>query len=835
MTSPSVENKTPVQFLFPGHGSERIDMTRGLYKQVESFRNDVDGCLKILNSLLEFELKSVLFPENAQRDEAIKQLSQTAAAQPALFTIEYSLAKLLNRLGIAADGMLGHSVSEYVAACLAGVFSLETALEIVAKRGQLVQSQPEGAMLAIALPEAEVIPHLNDRIDLGSTIGESQCVVSGYPDSIQTLKQQLCMAGVECKPVKVTRAFHSMMLDPILETFGEFVAGKKLNPPGKAFISGIDGNWIDSEKVQTADYWVSQLRSPVRFFEGISELAKNTGSLYLEVGKGAMLTSLVRGHPDIDEACNFITTSPASYQTSDDLFFLMQSLDRMESLGWDIDKSCLNYEGSVWKSTYETGPPTFSIESKAAKSSENARIIEKEISKYFCQILGVDNMDRDQNFIAMGGNSLMAMQVISKIRTNLGVVVPIKVFFDKLTIVGVINYITSDQAVTIKAYTEEETESEVDVSENQIPETRTDSATPLRHELNSKANSTIDFSLFFFAGDEGVHPEDRYKLVMDGARFADDNDFDAIWLPERHFNKFGGLYPNPSVLGAALAVTTKQIHIRGGSVVAPLHHPVRIAEEWSVLDNLSNGRIGISFGSGFHPKDFLLAPQAFSNRKEVMFDSINIIQHLWQGGRYKAEAGGGEEQSIELFPTPYSKELPMWLSTTRSPDTFAEAGALGGNVLTALLRLSVEELSERIGVYRKAREDAGHDPGTGIVTVMLHTFVGSDMDYVRSNVEAPMKEYLRSHMEHTQAVSTEKAAGETIELSTEEEEELLDHAFKRYFETSSLMGTEAICLETIEKLKSIGVNEVACLIDFGVEYKALMNSLKHLNNLRRKC
>jgi natural product biosynthesis luciferase-like monooxygenase protein/amino acid adenylation domain-containing protein len=321
---------------------------------------------------------------------------------------------------------------------------------------------------------------------------------------------------------------------------------------------------------------------------------------------------------------------------------------------------------------------------------------------------------------------------------------------------------------------------------------------------------------------------------MEGAKFADENDFDAIWIPERHFNKFGGLYPNPSVLGAAIVSSTKQIHVRGGSVVAPLHHPVRIAEEWSVVDNLSKGRIGIAFGSGFHPNDFLLAPQAFPNRKETMFESIHAIQNLWKGGSYRGPAGSGDEIEVKLLPRPYSKELPTWLATTRSPDTFAEAGELGGNVLTALLRLSVPELRERIAVYREALEKAGHDPDKGVVTVMLHTFVGPDMEYVRSRVEAPLKEYLQSHMEHTKAVSREKTDGEEIDLSPEEEATLLEHAFERYFETSSLMGTEESCLTMIQKLKEAGVDEVACLIDFGVDFESLMTSLRHLNRLRMR-
>ena len=328
-------------------------------------------------------------------------------------------------------------------------------------------------------------------------------------------------------------------------------------------------------------------------------------------------------------------------------------------------------------------------------------------------------------------------------------------------------------------------------------------------------------------------PENRYQLVMEGARFADQHHFEAIWTPERHFNKFGGLYPNPSVLGAAIAAVTENVHIRGGSVVAPLHHPVRIAEEWSLLDNLSKGRCGISFGSGFHPKDFILAPAAFEERKSIMFDTIEKIQKLWQGGTYEGKDGSGALLEVGLFPKPYSSELPIWLSTTRSKDTFREAGELGFNVLTALLRLSIPELKERIGIYRKAREQAGHDPKSGKVTLMLHTFVGPDMEFVTEHAQNALKDYLQSHMEHTMAVSQEKADGKVINLSEDDKAELLNHAFERYTQESSLIGTEQSCEEMMQKFIEAGVNEIACLVDFGVSHQAIQVSLGHLNNLKQ--
>lgn len=249
-----------IQFLFPGQGSERVNMTRVLYEALEFYRREVDACCSVVDDLLGFSLKDILFPESSEREAAVNRLEQTSVAQPALFTIEYSLARFLASRGVEPRGMLGHSVGEYVAACLAGVFSRETALEIVVKRGRLVQELPPGKMLAVALPASELTGHLNDRIDLGSTLGVRQCVVSGFPDSVDELRVKLREQGIGCAEVAVNRAFHSMMLDPVLEEFREFVNCRQLHPPEKRCISGVSGKWIDAERAREADYWVDQLR-----------------------------------------------------------------------------------------------------------------------------------------------------------------------------------------------------------------------------------------------------------------------------------------------------------------------------------------------------------------------------------------------------------------------------------------------------------------------------------------------------------------------------------------------------------------------------------------------
>ncbi|HEY7415786.1 MAG TPA: MupA/Atu3671 family FMN-dependent luciferase-like monooxygenase, partial [Ktedonobacteraceae bacterium] len=237
----------------------------------------------------------------------------------------------------------------------------------------------------------------------------------------------------------------------------------------------------------------------------------------------------------------------------------------------------------------------------------------------------------------------------------------------------------------------------------------------------------MDFSLFYFANnDETTAVDDKYRLLLEGAQFADQHGFVAVWTPERHFHPFGGLYPNPAVTGAAVAAITRQVEIRAGSVVLPLHHPVRVAEEWSVVDNLSRGRASISFATGWQANDFVLMPENYVRRKEIMVRDIETVRRLWRGETLTLENGLGKPTPTRIFPQPFQEELPVWITTGGSMETFKLAGELGANLLTHLLGQSIEELAEKIRVYRDAREKAGYAPAEGRVALMLHTFIGMD-------------------------------------------------------------------------------------------------------------
>jgi natural product biosynthesis luciferase-like monooxygenase protein len=365
------------------------------------------------------------------------------------------------------------------------------------------------------------------------------------------------------------------------------------------------------------------------------------------------------------------------------------------------------------------------------------------------------------------------------------------------------------------------------------------------HGHDDHADQPLDFSLFYFASDAAETASDKYRLLLEGAKYGDREGFAAVWTPERHFHAFGGLYPNPAVVSAAIAAVTERIQIRAGSVVLPLHHPIRVAEDWSVVDNLSNGRVGISFAAGWQPDDFVLAPEKFKDNKEIMLRDIDVVRRLWRGEAVAFPGPLGHEASISILPRPIQPELPFWLTSAGSIETFEAAGRIGAYVLTHLLGQTIEELTDKLAAYRRAWREAGH-AGNGRAALMLHSFVGSDDDAVRAIVRAPLIAYLRSSASLIKQYAWSfpafkrrpgmDGAGGGIEIDSLDETEmsaLLDHACDRYYETSGLFGTPAGCAAMINRVKRAGVDEIACLIDFGVDSATVLAHLPQLNAVRK--
>jgi natural product biosynthesis luciferase-like monooxygenase protein/amino acid adenylation domain-containing protein len=340
----------------------------------------------------------------------------------------------------------------------------------------------------------------------------------------------------------------------------------------------------------------------------------------------------------------------------------------------------------------------------------------------------------------------------------------------------------------------------------------------------------MKFGVYFFGNYPAPFAADKYQLMIDAARFADARGFSAIWVPERHFHAVGGFSPNPAVVAAALARETRQIQLRAGSVVLPLHSPIRVAEEWSVVDNLSHGRAGLSIASGWHPNDFVFAPGAYERRRELCTEGIDIIRALWAGQSIPVRGGTGEALDVSLYPMPMQRELPMWLTCVQAP-SYEKAGELGCGVLAMLTNQRIEEVAEKIALYRQALERHGHDPAKGNVTLLVHTFVAATRDAAIAEARAPMRQYLRAYLDNSQ--KRHDAAGSGGPIAQEDLEYLLDRAFDDYVTGKALIGSPESCAVVVDRLREIGVDELGCFLDFGVDAQAVRDSLPHLDALRR--
>ncbi|MEU1879778.1 MupA/Atu3671 family FMN-dependent luciferase-like monooxygenase [Streptosporangium sp. NPDC020072] len=331
----------------------------------------------------------------------------------------------------------------------------------------------------------------------------------------------------------------------------------------------------------------------------------------------------------------------------------------------------------------------------------------------------------------------------------------------------------------------------------------------------------MDISVMFFGADNvgGVGHATKYTEILDIARAADRLGFTAVWTPERHFQQVGQVFPNPSVLSAALAVATERIAIRAGSLVLPLHHPLRVVEDWAVVDNLSRGRIGLSVATGWHSKDFVLAPERFAGRREHALDGIELLRRLWSGEEVEFTDGSGRPVAVRPQPTPYSPELPLWLTTSGSPQTWRTAGRLRTNVLAATIGQTREELAGRIALYREL-----HPKGT--VTLMAHTHVADD---AARTVGEPLKAYLKSYV--AQTATNRLDDGRAARLTERESDALAEFALRRYLNWGGLLGPAERCREFLTDLSDLGVDEVACFVDFGLPAEQVLAGLERLSTL----
>ncbi len=512
-----------VVFLFPGQGSQYVNMGLELYQAEPAFRETVDRCAELLRPHLGLDLREVLYPkeqstknkeqktdhhnpvrrplrghltddpgeeqngqspisnlqspresggkgtgENGQSPISNLQspLNQTQYAQPALFVVEYGLARLWMSWGVRPQAMIGHSIGEYVAACLAGVFSLEDALKLVAARGRLMQSLPAGAMLAISLSEDALRPLLNEHLSLAASNAPSLCVVSGALEAIEQLQDQLAQSGIEHRRLHTSHAFHSPMMEPILAPFTQQVRAIELQPPQIAYISNLTGTWITPAQATDPNYWARQLRQPVRFTEGLEQIAADPDRILLEVGPGRTLSMLARQHPDVAAERMVLSSLRHPHDRSSDVAFLQQTVGRLWLAGVAIDWPQLySHERRrrvplpsypFERQRYWIGPldvgarVALGVEHETAMpiaatharpGLKNAYVapsndVEQTLADVWQRCLGIQQVGAHDNFFELGGHSLLATQIMAQVRNAFQIELPLHVLFERSTIAG---------------------------------------------------------------------------------------------------------------------------------------------------------------------------------------------------------------------------------------------------------------------------------------------------------------------------------------------------------------------------------------------------------------
>ncbi|GCE13512.1 type I polyketide synthase [Tengunoibacter tsumagoiensis] len=468
-----------VVFLFPGQGNLSVGLSAGLYRTELIFRQTVDTCADLLRPYLKLDIRTLLYPEPGQEQQAEASLQETAFAQPVQFVLSYALAQLWQSWGIQPQAMLGHSLGEYVAACLAGVFTCEEALQIIAYRGALMQKMPIGSMISVALSEEAVRARLVPGVEIAALNGAELTVVTGPRELVSAWQEQLSADGITYRPLRVTRAFHSALLDPIIPEFVAALRGIALRAPQIPYLSNVSGTWITASQATDPAYWGAQLRQPVQFIQGLHVLQSLPSGAWLEVGPGASLSGLARRYQQTakqDQTFTVVASMPHPKDRRSEDLVLLEAVGHLWLAGvllnWDalvdphwrkVPLPTYPFErSSFWygpKGHPSAEPPESLPEPASTPSpqlveraedlaSSRISVIEEIIIATWSELIGALQIERETDFFLLGGDSLVASLVIARFTEILDVEVPLRFIFE--------HPIVSELAIAIEELLSEE-------------------------------------------------------------------------------------------------------------------------------------------------------------------------------------------------------------------------------------------------------------------------------------------------------------------------------------------------------------------------------------------
>ncbi|UCH93133.1 MAG: acyltransferase domain-containing protein, partial [Candidatus Aminicenantes bacterium] len=499
------DNEPPVVFMFPGQGAQYVNMGRELYQKEPVFREEMDRCFEILKPLMGYDIKEILYPsersegsDRSDRSDRSDLIDQTGIAQPLLFVFEYSLAKLLLKWGIEPYAMIGHSIGEYVAACLSGVFLLEDALKLVSARGHLMQGLPPGAMLSVPLREEELQPllELNGELSLAAVNSVSHCVVSGPGQAIDGFEKHLKEKGYSSRRLHTSHAFHSKMMDPILKEFEARVTRVELNEPRVPYISNVTGQWITVSQATSPGYWAGHLRETVRMGSGLGELLKKEEAVFVEVGPGRTLSTFVKQQANNKPGPKVINLVRHPRENTADTCYLLNKIGHLWGYGKAIEwkefyrgekrnrlplptypfagqrfwieghplkiiaeiyhRSGLHKQdtggmpGQTLAAPGSTAPPSLEFAAHPRTRHQRPQLkneytppkdnIEKTLAQTWQNFLGIEKIGINDDLLELGADSLVFATVAAKIYKALQVNIPLAVFFNQPHIKGLAQY-----------------------------------------------------------------------------------------------------------------------------------------------------------------------------------------------------------------------------------------------------------------------------------------------------------------------------------------------------------------------------------------------------------
>ncbi|MGI5506253.1 MupA/Atu3671 family FMN-dependent luciferase-like monooxygenase [Lentzea sp. CA-135723] len=787
------------------------------------------------------------------RSQAMIDACVSPLAQPRLFAFQAALVERWRSLGVEPDVVVGHSLGEYAALYAAGALTFEDGLRLTTIRGELMSATEPGRMVA-TVGDLSTVERIAARTgtDIAAVNGPEACVLSGATEAVEAATALLDEQGLPWRELGTGRAFHSALIDPILPDLRTAAEAVAFAPPRKAMISGLDGRRMTAVD---AGYLCRHARQPVRFDQVLSSV--DGGALFVEIGPGGVLSGIGR---------RALPGSRWVRSWGDDLT-LPAALAELHRSGVTVDWTQVVNGRRVPL----PGHPLRRTPVAVAAPAEAAPDL---VCSLLAHQLGLPDVDPDRSFAELGADSLALMSIVRELHLKTGVRVPMRDLFAETDTprklaarAGAVAPTPIPRPEPEPARTAPAEVTEVtEVIEQQLRVTEqlaqlmarqldllgaqkaphppkpaapkraaTKPAVPLPAASTPLPSPTgCDFSLYFFGDYPDQTAGDKYRLIMEAAEFADEHDFHALWLPERHFHSFGALFPNPSVLAAALAARTSRVRLHAGSVVLPLHHPLRVAEEWSVVDNLSGGRVGLCVASGWHAQDFVLAPETYGTHREEMYDRLDTVRRLWAGEAIAATAGNGEVVEVRSHPRPVQEEPPLYVAVVGNPDSYRKAAEAGLGVVTNLMSQTVEELAANIALYRRTRAEHGLDPEAGRVVVLVHTYLGDDSEKARAAAFEPFCAYLRSSLSLFDQVTN--SLGVDIDLDRTAPDDvafLLEQAYQRYCDSRALIGSPVSCGKVVDGLLAAGADEIACFVDFGVATDEVLAGLPALDALRR--